>query len=127
MGLLVKLEKGEQLFVGECSVACETDKVKLHIRVNGDVPLLRERDMITAKEADTPAKRLGLALQQIYLSRKGLELHELYLLFAADVMRTSPAAASYLATIHKFVSAGDYFRAIKECLRLIEAEQAAAA
>jgi flagellar protein FlbT len=120
MGLFVELKRGEQLFLGECSVACEVEKVKLHVR--GRVPLLRESDTITAKQADTPAKRLCLLLQQIYLSRKATELHELYVLFADDVVRAMPEAETQVARIDDLVAAGEHFKALKAARALVDRE-----
>jgi len=38
--------------------------------IEGHVPILREKDILTAERADTPAKRIYLAVQLMYTSKE---------------------------------------------------------
>ena len=120
MGLKINLKRGEKLFIPGGSLQCGDEKVVIFLE--GDIPLLRERDVLTAETADTPAKRLVLALQKIYLSKQADELHELYRLFMRDVLRDLPDCATYVADIDSFVSEGDHFKALREARALVEFE-----
>jgi flagellar protein FlbT len=123
MGLKVILRRGERLFIAGGSIRDESQNIVLN--VEGNLPLLRERDMLTAETADTPAKRLVLALQQIYLTQKHDEMHEIYVLFARDVVKALPAGSQIIANIDEHVQSGEYFKALKEARDLVtfEAEQ----
>jgi flagellar biosynthesis repressor protein FlbT len=117
MGLKVILKRGERLFIGGSSLRDENQNIAL--LVEGTLPLLRERDMLTAETADTPARRLVLALQQIYLTQKHEEMHEIYVLFARDVLKALPAGGKLIATIDDHVQSGEYFKALKEARELV--------
>jgi flagellar biosynthesis repressor protein FlbT len=120
MGLKVILRRGERLFIGGGSIRDENQNIAL--LVEGTLPLLRERDMLTAETADTAAKRLVLALQHIYLTQKHDELHEIYVLFARDALRALPDGASLIANIDEHIQAGEYFKALKEARDLVAFE-----
>jgi flagellar protein FlbT len=120
MGLRITLKRGEKLFVAGGSIQNEHQNIVLFIE--GDLPVLRESEIVSAETADTPAKRLVLALQQIYLTKRGDELHEIYIVFARDVLRAFPEGSNYIARIDDLVSAEDYFKALKEARALVEFE-----
>ena len=91
MTLRVTLKRGERLFTfGGCAIRDESQNIVLLIE--GKLPLLRERDLLTANTADTPAKTLALVLQQMYLTETFAELHEVYIVFARDLLKALPEA-----------------------------------
>ena len=67
MGLKVELKPGERFILGECIVTNGDQRTRLLIE--GDTPILREKDIMTAAQANTPAKRIYLAVQLMYTSR----------------------------------------------------------
>jgi flagellar protein FlbT len=66
MGLKVELKPGEQLIIGECVVTNGDQRTRL--LVEGQAPILREKDIMTPDQADTPAKRIYLTVQFMYTS-----------------------------------------------------------
>ena len=67
MALKVELKPGEKIIVGECTLTNCGQRTR--ILVEGSMPILREKDILTAATADTPAKRIYLAVQLMYTSR----------------------------------------------------------
>ena len=67
MALKVELKPGERIILGDCVVTNTDQRTKLVIE--GDAPILREKDILTRKTADTPAKRIYLAIQLMYTSK----------------------------------------------------------
>jgi flagellar protein FlbT len=58
MGLKVELKAGERFILGDCIVTNGNQRTRLLIE--GEAAILREKDIMTAEEADTPAKRIYL-------------------------------------------------------------------
>ena len=66
MALKVELRPHERIIVGNC-VITNTDQ-RARLLIDGDnVPILRERDILTPETADTPAKLVYLAVQLMYI------------------------------------------------------------
>jgi flagellar protein FlbT len=67
MALKVELRPHERIIVGNC-VITNTDQ-RARLLIDGEnVPILRERDILTPETADTPAKLVYLAVQLMYIS-----------------------------------------------------------
>src|SRR5579859_1432197 len=67
MALKVELRPHERIIVGNC-VITNTDQ-RARLLIDGDnVPILRERDILTPETANTPAKLVYLAVQLMYIS-----------------------------------------------------------
>ena len=67
MPLKVELKPGERILIGDCVITNADQRTRLIIE--GEAPILRERDILNFKTADTPAKRIYLAVQLMYTSR----------------------------------------------------------
>ena len=63
--LRVELKPFEQIVIGETVLV--NSGTRTSFLIDGDAPILREKDTITAETANTPAKRLYLCLQTMYL------------------------------------------------------------
>jgi len=66
MGLKVELKPGERIIIGESIVTNDDQRTRLVIE--GDAPILREKDIMTVEDANTPCKRVYLVVQLMYLS-----------------------------------------------------------
>jgi flagellar biosynthesis repressor protein FlbT len=66
MGVMIDLRPGEQLLLGQGFIVNNGHRTRLYIE--GSFPILREKEAISEGEANTPAKRVYLALQQMYLA-----------------------------------------------------------
>ena len=72
MALKVELKPGEKIILGDCVVTNHDQRTRLLIE--GQVPILREKDILTPQRADTPAKRIYLAVQLMYTSQGSARL-----------------------------------------------------
>ncbi len=76
MSLKVELKPGERIIIGDC-VVTNTDQ-RTRLLIDGQVPILREKAIHTAKTADSPAKRIDLAVQLMSTSRNPNAQHDIY-------------------------------------------------
>ena len=67
MALKIELKPDERIIIGE-SLITNSD-IRTRFLIDGDAPILREKDILTAETADTPVKRIYLCVQMMYLEK----------------------------------------------------------
>jgi flagellar protein FlbT len=120
MALKVELKPGERIILGECVVTNADQRTRLVIE--GHVPILREKDILTAERADTPAKRIYLAVQLMYTSKDPCAHHEVYFSLMRDILRAAPSVWPYIESINNHILTGEMYRALKQARKLISYE-----
>jgi flagellar protein FlbT len=120
MALKVELKPGERIIIGECVVTNSDQRTRLLI--DGEAPILREKDILTPTRADTPAKRIYLAVQLMYTSRDPRIHHENYFTLVRDILRAAPSTWPYIESINNHILTGEMYKALKEAKKLIAYE-----
>lgn len=122
MPLRLDLKPREKLFVGGAVLVNGDSRSSL--TVLNDVPILREKDILTEADADTPCKRIYLCVQLMYMDPAGFEkYHRLFADLARDVVGAAPSTSGYLAGIAEHVLAGRYYPALKQAAELTRYEK----
>lgn len=121
MGLKVELKPGERFIVGDSVITNDDQRTRLVIE--GDAPILREKDILTVEEADTPCKKIYLLVQMMYLARDPSQHHELYFNLVREVLAAAPSTRPYFNSINNHILTGMLYKALKETHRLIEYEK----
>ena len=111
MGLKVELKAGERFILGDCLVTNGNQRTRLLIE--GDTPILREKDIMTAAQANTPAKRIYLAVQLMYTSRDPRLHHETYFILMRDLVQAAPSAWPHIVAVSNHILAGEMYKALK--------------
>ncbi len=122
MSLKVELKPGERIIIGECVVTNADQRARLLI--DGDAPILREKDIMTLGEADTPVKRLYLSIQLMYTTRDPRLQHETYFTLVAELLNAAPSMRPYIETINSLILSGKMYQALKQARNLIAYEGA---
>src|SRR5579862_4438497 len=120
MPLKIELKPNERVIVGDCVVTNAGPRTRL--RIEGRVPILREKEIMTPRRASSPAKRLYLALQLIYISKNPREHHAAYLQQVREIMRAAPEARAFIDRINNRILTGELYKALKEARKLIDYE-----
>ncbi|MCE1236207.1 MAG: flagellar biosynthesis repressor FlbT [Hyphomicrobiales bacterium] len=121
MTLKVEIKPGERIIIGESLITNGGGRAKLFIE--GDAPILREKDVMPARAADTPAKLVYLAVQLLYLKNGDDGVMEDYRTLARDFAEAAPGAVEILTAIDNCLLSGDFYKGIKHAKRLIEYEE----
>ena len=121
MALRIELKPGERILIGE-SVLVNGDQ-RATFLIEGSAPILREKDIVTPEQADTPAKRIYLAVQLMYTSRDPRAHHEVYFALMRDIVQAAPSTWSYVESINNRILTGDLYKALKEARNLVHYEQ----
>src|SRR5947207_14522450 len=91
MALKVELKPHERVIIGSCLIT-NTDQ-RARLLIDGDnIPILREKDILTPETADTPAKLVYLAVQLMYISPEADTDHGTYFNLLRDIITTVPSS-----------------------------------
>jgi flagellar protein FlbT len=121
MALKVELKPGEKLLVGNCIITNSDQRTRLFIE--GRAPILREKDILTASNANTPAKRIYLAVQLMYIDDDYEETRSSYSSLVNEFLEAVPSAVDLVDQINNEILTGQLYKALKASQRLIEYEQ----
>lgn len=121
MALKVELKPGERLLVGNCIITNSDQRTRLFI--DGKSPILREKDILTAAKANSPAKRIYLAVQLMYIDDDIGATQETYFALVNEFLEAVPSAAEIVNEINNEILTGALYKALKAAHRLIEYEQ----
>jgi len=124
MPLRVELKPFERIVIGD-TVIVNSD-TRARFIVEGDAPILRERDTITPETADTPAKRLYLCVQTMYLKNDTIRYRASYHACMNELRMIVPGADHFAEMVDDHVAAGSLYKALKEIRALIQREHSAA-
>jgi flagellar biosynthesis repressor protein FlbT len=121
MALKVELKPGERLLIGDSVITNGEQRARL--RIEGGAPILREKDIMTPQRADTPAKRIYLAIQLMYTSRDPRPHHDVYFSLVGQILEAAPSMRLRIEAINNHILTGLMYKALKEAKKLIEYEQ----
>lgn len=121
MALKVELKPGERIIIGDSVITNDSQRTRLFIE--GKAPILREKDILTPATADTPAKRVYLAVQLMYLSSEVEKIQENYFTLVNDIVKAAPSTIPYVTRISNAIISGAFYKALKEARKLIEYER----
>ena len=121
MPLRVELKPFERIIIGESVIINSGSRSSFLI--DGETPILREKDTVTAETADTPAKRLYHCVQTMYLKNDVLRYKASYLGLIMELQESCPGAGELIAAVNHHVSTGALYKALKEIRKLMKREE----
>ncbi|SEP99050.1 flagellar protein FlbT [Devosia sp. YR412] len=121
MALKVELKPGEKLLVGNCIITNSDQRTRLFI--DGRVPILREKDILTAETANTPAKRIYLAVQLMYIEEDISTARDQYFALVNEFIKAVPSSISLVNQINNEILTEQLYKALKAAQKLIDYEQ----
>jgi flagellar biosynthesis repressor protein FlbT len=121
MALKLELKPDERIILGDCVVTNRGPRTRLLIE--GTMPILREKDIMTLARANSPARRLYLAVQQMYTSKRPQDHRASYQRLASEILQSMPAAQPFIDSINNRILTGELYKALKETRKLIAYER----
>ena len=120
MALKVELKPHERIIIGTVVIRADDQRTRLFIE--GEAPILREKDILTHRTADTPAKRIYLAVQLMYLDQDVAKHHEIYFTLVREFLEAVPSSAPTISELNNRILNGDLYKALKAAKKLITYE-----
>jgi flagellar protein FlbT len=120
MSLRIELKPFEKVFIGD-AVLTNSDQRTMFI-IEGRTPVLRAKDAIAPEAAKSPAEKLYVCVQNMFLLRDHKSYQGTYLALAAETISMDPLAYPLLAEVDRFVTKAEYYKGLKTLRKLIPAE-----
>ena len=122
MSLKITLKSNERLIVGGAVVKNGGKGTVLYIE--NTIPILREKDILGEKDANTPCKRVYFTIQLMYIDEENVpQYRSAYSDLAGDILLAAPSTASFIEQISERVLAENYYQALKTARNLIDYEE----
>ncbi|MCP5276879.1 MAG: flagellar biosynthesis repressor FlbT [Thiobacillus sp.] len=121
MALSLTLKPKEKIFIGGAVV--QNGQAKAELTILNDVPILRHKEIMHEQEADTPCRRIYLAVQQMYMDGVNRPAYfKLLEELVNDVAQAAPSTVPRLREVGDLVTGGQYYLALKAVKQLINYE-----
>ena len=121
MPLRVELKPFERIIIGETVII--NSGTRTSFLIDGEAPILREKDTVTAETANTPVKRLYFCVQMMYLKNDIPRYRASYLGIIKDLREAVPGSRDVIEAINNHISAGALYKALKEIRKLMKREE----
>jgi flagellar protein FlbT len=122
MALKLSLKPNEKVIIGKAVLV--NGPTSATISVENNVPILREKDILTEEEATSYCKKIYLLIQLMYLGEvPNPELGSLYSQLANELQTSVPSTKSLISEITGFILNEKYYQALKQAQQLIQHEE----
>jgi flagellar protein FlbT len=122
MPLKLILKPGEKIIINQAVILNGGDKTELVLQNKASV--LRERDIMTEEDADSPAKRIYFSVQMMYMfSEKELHYQGKFKELVASFIEAVPSSSPILLDIGRKVIENNLYSAMKDCKKLMRYEE----
>lgn len=120
MSLKVELKPHERLIIGGCVITNSDTRTRLTI--DGRLPILREKDIITPERANSTAKLIQLAVQIMYLEGSFQASRTEYFNLVNALAMQMPASIPLLDEINNQILTNNLYKALKAAKKLAQFE-----
>ena len=122
MALKISLRPHERLIIGNAVI--ENSGSRSEFMVENNIPILREKDIMSAGDADSPCRRIYFVIQLMYVDERNIaEHHSAYWELVKDVVEAAPSTLGLIDQISWYILGNKYYQALKLTKKLIEYEQ----
>ena len=122
MALKITLKPNERMIIGGAVITNENKGSSFIIENN--VPVLRQSDIMSEKEADTPCRRIYLAIQLMYVDSENLATHYAnYWNLAQDLVKAAPSMVGFVDQVSEHIQSNRHYQALKLTKKMIDYEQ----
>ena len=123
MALKITLKPSEKIVIGG-AVITNGSGSKCELIIENNAPVLREKDILSEKDADSPCSRIYFVIQLMYLDQENLDIHtDAYWKLVKQVLKAAPSMTGRIDQISEHIFNGKYYQALKLAGKLIEYEQ----
>jgi len=123
MALKIALKHGERMLIGGAVIKNGSRQTE-ELIVENNVPVLREKDILSENEANTPCSRIYFIIQLMYIDRENLAVHhESYWKLVRPLLKAAPRLTGLIDQINENILNGKYYQALKLAAELIAYEK----
>ncbi len=124
MALKISLKPNEKLIIGGAVIV--NGKTRSELVVENTVPILREKDIMSLKAADSACKKIYFTIQLMYVDEKNMpDHHKIFWHLVKEVAEAAPSTKPLLYEISELILQNKFYQALKLTKKLVDYEQEA--
>ena len=122
MPLKITLKPKERMIIGG-AVITNGDK-KNYFFIENKVPVLRRKDILSLRDADSPGSQIHFVIQLMYIDEANIEKHyKIYWKLVKAFVKAAPNMLGLIDRISENILSARYYQALKLSRELIDHEQ----
>jgi len=123
MALKITLKPNEKMIAG-CAVLTNGNSKNTDLIIENKVPVLRQKDILSEKDANSPCRRIYFVIQLMYVDEENLSSHhQTYWKLVRELLDAVPRLTGFIDQINEHILNARYYKALKLVRELIEFEQ----
>ena len=123
MALKITLKPDERMIIGG-AVVTNNNRSGCKLLVENNIPILRQKDILSEEQADSPCRKIYFTIQLMYIDEENLQTyHNTYWNLVRDVVQASPSMTGLIDVISEDILNQQYYQALKAAKTLIDYEQ----
>ncbi len=92
--------------------------------IENNVPILRQKDILSEQEATSPCSRIYFLIQLMYIDEENIATHQqTYWELVRELLDAVPRLTGHIDQINENILSGNCYRALKLASELIDYEQ----
>ncbi|MBW2168179.1 MAG: flagellar biosynthesis repressor FlbT, partial [Deltaproteobacteria bacterium] len=122
MPLKITLKPNERMIIGGAVVT--NGNTKSDFIIENNVPILRQKDIMSVKDAGSPGSRIYFVIQLMYIDEENLTTHHnTYWKLVQDFVKAAPSMLGLIDQISEHILSNRHYQALKLSKKLIVYEQ----
>jgi flagellar protein FlbT len=123
MTLKITLKPREKMIIGG-AVLINSNPKNTDLIIENTVPVLRQKDILSEKDATSPCSRIYFVIQLMYIDEANLLTHHnAYWKLVRELLDAAPSLTDFIDQINQHILSGRYYQALKLARELITYEQ----
>jgi len=123
MALKITLKPNEKMVVGGAVITNGNIK-NTDLIIENNVPILRQKDILSEKDATSPCSRIYFLIQLMYIDEENIAAHQqTYWELVRELLEAVPRLTGHIDQINENILSGNCYRALKLASELIDYEQ----
>lgn len=123
MALKITLKPNEKMIVGGAVITNGNIK-NTDLIIENNVPILRQKDILSEPEATSPCSRIYFLIQLMYIDEENIATHQqTYWELVRELLDAVPRLTGHIDQINENILSGNCYRALKLASKLIDYEQ----
>ncbi|MGB9715585.1 MAG: flagellar biosynthesis repressor FlbT [Thermodesulfovibrionales bacterium] len=122
MALKITLKPGERIIIGGAVI--KNSNSRSHLIIENRVPVLREKDIMSEKDANSLCRKIYFIIQLMYIDEENVaEYHSIYWKLVREILGLAPRVLPMIDQISEHILCSRYYQALKTTQKLIRYEQ----
>ena len=123
MALKITLKPREKMIIGGAALI-NNSRSSCELIIENKIPVLRQKDIMSEADADSPCRRLYFVIQLMYIDEENLTSHhKAYWQLVSEFIEAAPSTLEMIKQISEHIVSNRYYLALKLAGKLIGYEQ----